>query len=804
MRIKLRNFRCHSDGDFVLPNKGLSLLSGESGAGKSTILQAIVYALYGNVRKPYTHGKTTCSVELEILGMKIIRTSRPTRLLVSYEDTEYEDESAQGIIDTVLDMNEPEFMASSYIIQNTDSSVLSMTPTEQKRFVQTLAFSDGIHTDYREKIQALMSEKKEGVTIYREKASLLESQYEEARDEVEEVDPVVDGDGVIIASETIEGHIENFEEQLQETQRLIEERRDLLEEARSYEGNRQKFEDKITKLGTEIAQLRQLKSGLPALTSKEDIDELEARFSQLTEIQTRMSRYSEYTEQLHEFESAKNAYFEELKEKLARIEDEMTSPEELLALEESHTVARNAMEKSGEIKEMQKRKKTASDVITRVFKSIKRAGIFSKKITKPKDMIKNLAMKEEEYRKRIDEVSGDRYVCPKCNVTLVLHDTELVESNHVDTDEDEDTKTVILYDSVKRWKAEIEKYVDDYYLKIPSIKGSLSIDEFSELSSKIQKCKTVFQKYETVKRKIEDQSLPVALETWEEKVHKLETQRPDCDYEDVDSEISSIKNDLEKALSAQSAHSAYARDIEVKCRKLASDESDLKSLCSSQVPLSSLEHDISQYTQRLQYLVNEISTCQKTLKRINKYEEYTRRLSQIRKLEKKAIRARWRHNTFEENLKGAMGLYDSSKQAEILAVNNTIESINEHAKIYLERFFPEPISIRLENVKKNKSDDKVKLQMNVSINYKGETYDAIDQLSGGERQRANLAFILGVSDMLGSKILLLDECLNNLGADLNSEVLMYIHDDYLADTERLVLVVSHEAVQGLFDDIILV
>ena len=112
-----------------------------------------------------------------------------------------------------------------------------------------------------------------------------------------------------------------------------------------------------------------------------------------------------------------------------------------------------------------------------------------------------------------------------------------------------------------------------------------------------------------------------------------------------------------------------------------------------------------------------------------------------------------------------------------------------------QEMFEEDISVRLESYKLTKSKN-LKTQMNVTVEYRGHKYNNIDELSGGEKQRCELAFLLAVNDMLGSQIILLDECLNNLDSGVNMDVLLQLKK---LVGNRLVMVVSHEAVQGVFD-----
>ena len=95
MKIRLLNFRCYEDKTFDFGDNGLVLISAASGAGKSTILTAIQFALFGTGTKVSSYGKTTCKVELEFDNMKIIRTKRPNKLVIN---DEYEDAEAQEII----------------------------------------------------------------------------------------------------------------------------------------------------------------------------------------------------------------------------------------------------------------------------------------------------------------------------------------------------------------------------------------------------------------------------------------------------------------------------------------------------------------------------------------------------------------------------------------------------------------------------------------------------------------------------------------------------------------------------------
>ena len=60
MEVKIKDFRCIQNWSAVIQN-GLTLFKGESGSGKSTVLEAIRWCLYGQLRQvfPFNGQKKT-------------------------------------------------------------------------------------------------------------------------------------------------------------------------------------------------------------------------------------------------------------------------------------------------------------------------------------------------------------------------------------------------------------------------------------------------------------------------------------------------------------------------------------------------------------------------------------------------------------------------------------------------------------------------------------------------------------------------------------------------------------------------
>ena len=136
MRVHMKNFRCNEDRTVEFGEEGLVLLCGESGAGKSTVMMAIMFALFGTGSKVVSHGKTTCSVELEFGDLKIVRTKRPNRLVIN---DIYEGVAAQNIINQKFGDT---FDVTGYIAQNALNSFILMSPTDKLAFLEKFAFRE--------------------------------------------------------------------------------------------------------------------------------------------------------------------------------------------------------------------------------------------------------------------------------------------------------------------------------------------------------------------------------------------------------------------------------------------------------------------------------------------------------------------------------------------------------------------------------------------------------------------------------------------------------------------------------------
>ena len=155
MKLTLKNFRNASDFELALPDTGMVLLKGETGKGKTTLLDGIFDAITGEADDviPW-NGALPVTITLELPTMTIVRTHKPETLVVCLPGGQsFTGEAAQAKIFELLGIaSAVEFTAASYIRQRMEGSLLSLKPAEQLRFIQRLAFGDDDPENYKTRI----------------------------------------------------------------------------------------------------------------------------------------------------------------------------------------------------------------------------------------------------------------------------------------------------------------------------------------------------------------------------------------------------------------------------------------------------------------------------------------------------------------------------------------------------------------------------------------------------------------------------------------------------------------------------
>lgn len=131
------------------------------------------------------------------------------------------------------------------------------------------------------------------------------------------------------------------------------------------------------------------------------------------------------------------------------------------------------------------------------------------------------------------------------------------------------------------------------------------------------------------------------------------------------------------------------------------------------------------------------------------------------------------------------------------SIDDIIASINNSLEIICNDLFESPISIILTTTKLLKNGNEQN-NVDIEILYGGEQYD-VDELSGGELKRVYLALMLGFSRINLSPIVIIDEALPNMEADLKDISINKIKEWTLG---KYVIHICHDLGEGQHDHII--
>ena len=186
-----------------------------------------------------------------------------------------------------------------------------------------------------------------------------------------------------------------------------------------------------------------------------------------------------------------------------------------------------------------------------------------------------------------------------------------------------------------------------------------------------------------------------------------------------------------------------------------------------------------------------------TVEKIRTWKIYNEKQKAYNNLQRKAQDFKKKEKEARQRYGSVMTLKEKILEAESIAMLHIIETINTHACLYLDVFFPDnPISVQLKPFKTTKKS--VKPSINVCIEYKGMECNLL-MLSGGELSRVVLAFTLALAEIFNTPLLLLDECTASLDEEMTTIVISGIRNNF---NGKLTLVIAHQVISGTFDNVV--
>ncbi|GBE55100.1 MAG TPA: hypothetical protein ENH28_07325 [Euryarchaeota archaeon] len=717
-RIELRNFKSHKHSILKL-DEGISVIVGENGSGKTSILEAIGYALFRlqsvKLDQLIRRGADDMSVIIDFSlrgeDYKVVRHRGKQKKTALYKLGNevliaLGDEQVKESIEALLGMNGGVFTSAIYARQGEIDSMLTSRPGERKEVMGRL-----IGTQELEDVHRAMAEV----------IKHFSSKFERFHDIDNEI-------------KTKSKKIEEYMEQCEEFKRRKEEAREKLEKSRF---SRSELEKEIIVVREAIDILNK-KQGLEK--SREFIRKDLEKIEDYIEIgKTEAKKAGEY--------DSLSVEKENLSKKLIKLEE--IKKQNLKLLEDMEEGERKKIDRDNYIREFLVR---CSRIAERDFKDIPAAESYMRNLVKvnneEKDRINNeivhinseiniFRTKNRELEENLRNISKLEGMCPTCGRPLEKHTREEIIRDYKKKIEINRRNIIELGELLKKRKDSLEELT----VKINNI-NSLNFDMVNE---KIKYLRDIINKIEILKHELESNqnklreynNLKDKLEKIENKTEKLRKSHDRYisarDYlRKYLPEREELKRKLEKTAEELDNIRRKASDIKKKLGILP----DIGYLNKKEHEQRVLTREIEVLTGQLSSLVANLANSERAvielreeIKRLKRMEEERRNLENyIRFLER--VRNLFHKDMLQRQLR---------QQARPLIESYTREIFENFNLPYSDLIIEDDYSITL-------------------IGPGGES--RVETLSGGEIVACSLALRIGVAKALSGpamEIIILDE-----------------------------------------------
>jgi DNA repair exonuclease SbcCD ATPase subunit len=780
--LTLTNFRCWQNKIVTIPTTGIVLLSGRSGRGKSTILNAIVYAVTGSGKNITTFGKKSTSVELKMESFTIKRTRGPNRLIVHKGEMSYEDDEAQSMINAIFGT---EFCNTSYIDQDNANSFVFKNPASKMDFLETLLLHSYDIDGMKEKVKNEMGITKTNYSTEDGRVDALSTMLNKLT-----ITPsnTLTIDGVIITPLNVEKVQEKIQGNLVISEKNI---KTLSQKIKKGESDFQLY---LTQSEKHKGLQRMLTDINDELQKIKDLSEMKEKLKSLEKTKEHyhlLKRYLEWKEIRDEVN--------EMRSKNEKEKDRLNNM--ISTFEPLHVLKKN-------LSQLEKANRLI-DLLVKLEEDIQDPPDFSKYIDECKTRLIDFKDKLNLFQK---ELSNRQvcYTCPSCHKVLKFSSDKLVMENDMKCLKD----TSDISSDIKRIKKQIEekeKEYDEWKIKesvfqknekeynecFDQLDALLLLENGrlipqEEIDDVIDTIKTSIDTYSTVLaslKEIENDRLFTQRVKEEEKLRlppTLVVSEEDEDMKTIDlqsllEEISSIRFTLDKEKTLRDKHDTLCREME------------------SITLTKNNEEQIKIDREKCELYETKATHYREMIVKLNEWSRIEKERLSYEKLKNDIKQSTMKKDHYLERLRGLTKLRDHIKNAEKSSLDEFIHSLNAHASVYIDEFFQDDdILVELKTTQEGKTSGKEKVSLNFEVTYRGMSGD-LSFLSGGEKDRVNLAFTLAFSELVDTRVLLLDECISSLDAETTNVVLEHLKEKYKG---KLMIVVSHQANLGFFDSVI--
>ena len=384
-RLKLNNFKSHKNTEIKF-DKGISVIVGENGAGKSTILEAISFALF----KQHTAKKIddlvrnnadSMSLELDFeAGSKeyrILRDKSKSQMKSTlYTKTASNgqfiplctgDKEVSNQIKQILDIDSDLFLNAIYIRQGEIAELVDKTSAEKKQLIGKLLGIDTLEKSWKNLLQFITHYENELAELKGKlySSSQLKEEYEQKSSELQSLRD---------RGHELEGQIADVNKSLDE----------ISESKRNMEREKEIYDNQVTNLENEENTLTRLEKDKHLVQDNLDkVNEAEEKISRLEKYVSKLDVYLDFEKsvnsikKLKEDEEAIEDKLESINTQKEIVEDKKEEYDKFLASDEEINKLNNQkLDLEKKLAEITKLEKDKKDLLKGIEKSRNDIGEF--------------------------------------------------------------------------------------------------------------------------------------------------------------------------------------------------------------------------------------------------------------------------------------------------------------------------------------------------------------------------------------------------------------------------------------------
>jgi len=427
-RILLENWRSHLHTELEF-DRGSNVLIGRMGAGKSSVLNAMCFALFGTF--PELHRKETtlenvimdrplhkdyARVELEFSCKgknykveRIVYSGSKTNEAKLYRDGQIiagpKVSDVNEAIEKIIEINYELFSRAMYAEQNQIDYILRLTPNERKlRFDQLLDLEkyEKVRKNavtLRNNLKALIDERK--LSLNEQKGLVNEAELAELKKQIDEIDKSI---------ETKNRQLKKIAEELEAAKAKMNE---MLAKQQKYN----ELKEKIAREKGSIAMLEQrIARASMALNKKIKVEEKANASNKLKALEAELDELSKQQEELNEIRAC-------LRESKGKIQNACEEKNRLLAsLPKGLEDVEKIDKKVGEIE------KAIAETKKEIDSSDKNYKLYQQELAKLREKVEIEKGRIKENEEKIEELKKAKASCPTCGQALTAeHKKKLLQ-----------------------------------------------------------------------------------------------------------------------------------------------------------------------------------------------------------------------------------------------------------------------------------------------------------------------------------------------------------------------------------------